>query len=179
MATVKDPQSDIGDADAVSEQSSNTESNVGYFYFENITHTWQHHDDSSNSHTKNGGNTTAESDTQPPIATVKPNKPHISIRLIGIGHNSPRQRNLTKLSDHENSFEDGFDSDGGRGTFMGAVDKEGKQYSEEEVLTIPRKMMQLKVQSQHLKSQRQQRMIYLQWTWRNWKQSWKKTKPKY
>ena len=65
MATVKDPQNEIGDADAVSEQSGNPESNFAHVSFENITHTSQHHDDSSTSHTKNGGNQTAKSDTQP------------------------------------------------------------------------------------------------------------------
>ena len=68
-------------------------------------------------------------------ATVTPNKSHIPIQLIKLGHDSPLQRNLTKWSDHEKFFEDGFDSDGGRGPFMEAVDEEGEQNSEEELLS--------------------------------------------
>ena len=52
METVKDIQTEIGDADSVSEQSSNPEYNVAHVSFENITHTSKHHDDLSASHTK-------------------------------------------------------------------------------------------------------------------------------
>ena len=79
METKKDPQNEIGDADAVSEHSGNLGYNFTHVSFENIAHTSQHHDDSSTSHTKNGGNQTAKSDTQPLNASVTPNKPHILI----------------------------------------------------------------------------------------------------
>ena len=82
MATAKDPQTEIGDADTVIEQSGKPEYNVAHISFENITHTSQHHDDSSASHTKNGGNTTSESNMQPLNATVTLNKSHIPIQLI-------------------------------------------------------------------------------------------------
>ena len=58
-------------------------------------------------------------------------KSHIPILLIELVHDSPRQRNLTELSDHKNSFEDGFDSNGFRGPCMEAVDEEGEQDLEE------------------------------------------------
>ena len=64
-----------------------------------------------------------------------PNKSHIPIQLIELGHDILQQRNLTKLSDHKKSFEEGFDSDGCRGPFMEAVDKEGEQDFEEELLS--------------------------------------------
>ena len=79
MATVKYYQTEIGDAYAVSENSGNPESNVAHVFFENITHTSQHHDNSRTSHTKNGRNLTAESNTQPLNASVTPNKFHIPI----------------------------------------------------------------------------------------------------
>ena len=82
MATMKDPQTVIGDAHVVIEQYSNQESNVKHAYFEKITHTLQHHDDSSASHTTNGGNPTVKSDTQPLNSTVTPNKSHKLIQLI-------------------------------------------------------------------------------------------------
>ena len=128
METVKDPQTDIGDADAVSEQSGNPDSNAAHVSFENITHTSQHHDNSSVSHTKNGGNATVESDTQTLNTSATTNTSHISKELIELGHDSPEQLKLTKLSAHEKSFEDGFDSDGCRGHFMEVVDEEGEQY---------------------------------------------------
>ena len=88
----------------------------------------------SASHTKNGGNPTVESNTQPLNASVTLNKCHIPIRLIELGHDSTQQSNLTKLSDHEKSFEDGFDSNGCRGPFMEAVEEDREQYSEKELL---------------------------------------------
>ena len=131
MASMKYPQTEICDKDAVSKQSGNPEPNVAHVSFENITHASQYLDDSSASHTKNGGNPTVERDTQPLNATVTPNKSHIPTKLIELGHDSPRQRNLKKLSYHEKSFEYGFDSYGGRGPFMETVDEEGEQDFEE------------------------------------------------
>ena len=88
MVIVKYPQTEIGDEDEVIEQSGNPESNVAHVSFENITHTSQHHDNSSSSHTKNGRNPTVKSNTQPLNATVTPNKSHIQIQLIELGHDS-------------------------------------------------------------------------------------------
>ena len=38
---------------------------------------------------------------------------------------SPRQRNLTKIVDHEEKFDDGFDSDGKCGPFFDCIHEEG------------------------------------------------------
>ena len=116
MAAVEDPKTDIGDAGAVSEQSGNLDSNVAHVSFENITLTSQHHDDPSASHTKNIENPTSKSVTQP--LNASPSNSNMLIRMIEIDHNSPRQGNLTELSDNEKSFEYGFDSDGCRGPFI-------------------------------------------------------------
>ena len=67
MLTVKDPQTEIGYSEAVSEQSGDPESNSAYY------------DNLSTSHTKNGVNPTAGSNTQPLNASVTPNKSHIPI----------------------------------------------------------------------------------------------------
>ena len=135
METTIEPQVVVDDSNKANQQSGIIESNVTRVSFTKSTYTTQHHGDSSTKSSKNGGNLTTGSDEE---SNDPPNLPHrspLSLGTIEVARDSPRQRNLAKISETEKWFEDGYDSDGEKGPFMDAVDKEGEQDFEERALT--------------------------------------------
>ena len=90
---------------------------------------------------------------------LRKNKSHIPTKLIELGHDSPQKINLTKISNVEKSFKGGFDSDGGRGPFMEAVDGGVNKISRKNCwarmkrIPMPRKMIQSQVKFLHFNSQ--------------------------
>ena len=49
-----------------------------------------------------------------------------------IGHESPHQVNLSKLSSLESNFDEGYNSDGERGSWCDVIGLEGEQYYDED-----------------------------------------------
>ena len=68
-----------------------------------------------------------------PQATTPQNESGVSIKstlpplVIDVPQLSPHRRDLSRISDLEKSFENGYDSDGLEGPFFDAVDAEGEQ----------------------------------------------------
>ena len=72
--------------------------------------------------------------TTPHDDSVVSNKSPLPPSVIDVPQLSPRRRDLTRISDLEESFENGYDSDGLEGPFFDAVDAEGEQDFDEDSL---------------------------------------------
>ena len=97
------------------------------------THTPEENGDLHAIHTEKEGNLIPQGTTSHDDSVVLSKSPLPSL-VIYILQTSPKRRDLGRINDLEESFEKGYDRDGLQGPFFNAVDAEGEQDFDEDLL---------------------------------------------
>ena len=100
------------------------------------THEQEQNDDHNTNCTENEGNMVLQAST-PRDDSIKQTTTQMPPLVINVPPSSPQRRDLERISELEDLFYLGWDSDGLLGPFWGAVDAEGEQDFDEDALDTP------------------------------------------
>ena len=128
-----DTEIDMSNEDTSSEQSMRSRHPNDKGVVSQSTHKPEDNGESSAICTETEGNLVPQAITPHDDSVVSIKSPLLPL-VINVPQMSPRRRDLTRISNLEESFKNGYDSDGLEGPFFDAVDAEGEQDFDEDSL---------------------------------------------